>query len=385
MTQSIIASIDEPRTGLILSGGGSRAAYQIGVLRAIAEVLPKHQPNPFHVIAGTSAGALNAASLASHAWRFSTAVRSLEYVWNNLQSDHIYDPQSGNLLSSASGVLLSMLGTTKTNDQPVALFDNQPLGKLLSRVIRFDRIQHNIDVGLLDAISVTCSAFGTGESVSFYQAMRGFDDWTGPHRIGRRARINLDHLMASSAIPLIFPAVKIGNQYYGDGAIRQLAPTSTALKLGARKLLVIGVSGNRTKSPLEDDMDEPPSMLQMIGHILNSAFVDTLENDLEFLRHMNDVLPLVSKQDKRSVNQHLHEIELLEISPSKELNLLANDYADELPKPLSRYIKPGGSGTILSLILFEKGFCRALMQLGYKDAMEKEQEIKAFFRLPDAA
>lgn len=382
MTESIIDHLDRPRTGLILSGGGSRAAYQIGVLRAIANVLPKHHPNPFNVIAGTSAGALNAASLASHAWRFSTAVRSLEYIWKNLRSDQIYDPQSGNLLGSASGVLLAMLGATKSNEKPVALFDNEPLEVLLSRVIRFDRIQHNIDVGLLDALSVTCSAFSTGESVSFYQGMRGYSDWSGPHRIGRRTQLGLSHLMASSAIPLIFPAVKIGPQYFGDGAIRQIAPTSTALKLGARRLCVIGVSGNRTKAPLEDEMDEPPSMLQIIGHILNSAFVDTIENDLEFLRHMNEVIPLVPPAAQTQLDNQLHEIELLEISPSKELNLLANDYQKELPKPLSRYIKAGGSGTILSLILFEQGFCRALIQLGYEDAMEKEREIKAFFRLP---
>ncbi len=381
MGNSILSHNDSPRTGLILSGGGSRAAYQIGVLRAIADVLPKHHPNPFHVISGTSAGALNATSLASHAWRFSTAVRRLEYVWNNLRSDQIYDPESGNLLGSASGVLLSTLGTSKTNDKPVALFDNQPLSTLLSRVIRFPRIQHNIDAGLLDAISVTCSAFSTGESVSFYQAMHGFQDWSGPHRIGRRAHITIEHLMASSAIPLIFPPVKIGNRYFGDGAIRQLAPTSTALKLGARKLLVIGISGNRTKAPLEDEMNEPPTLLQMLGHIMNSAFVDTLENDIEFLRHMNSVLTLVPTNIREQLGPQLHEIELLEISPSKALNVLANEYADELPKPLSRYIKPGGSGTILSLILFEKGFCRALMQLGYEDAMKKEQEIREFFRL----
>ncbi|MCG8412790.1 MAG: patatin-like phospholipase family protein [Pseudomonadales bacterium] len=382
MAQSILANYDRARTGLILSGGGSRAAYQVGVLRAIANVLPKHHPNPFDVIAGTSAGALNAASLASHAWRFSTAVRSLEYIWKSLSSEQIYDPQSGNLLGGASNVLLSMLGANRPAEKPVALFDNSPLAKLLSRVIRFDRIQHNIDVGLLDAISVTASAYSTGESVSFYQAMKGFHDWSGPHRIGRRAQLDLHHLMASSAIPLIFPAVQIGQQYFGDGAIRQLAPTSTALHLGARRLLAIGVSGNRTKSPLEDEMHEPPGMLQMIGHILNSAFVDHLENDLEFLKHMNEVLPLVPAHSRSRIGRTLHEVELLEISPSKELNLLAMQHYEELPKPLSRYIKSGGSGTILSLILFEKGFCRALMQLGYEDAMEKETDIKGFLGLP---
>ena len=381
MTRPILPTSDEPRTGLILSGGGSRAAYQIGVLRAVAQLLPKDSPNPFHVISGTSAGALNAASLASHAWRFRTAVRSLETIWGNLTSEQIYDTQSGNLLTSASSIVLSALRGTRDKEKPLALFDNAPLALLLSRVIRFDRIQHNIDIGLLDALSVTASAYGSGECVSFYQAMQGFEDWSGPHRIGRRTALGLEHLMASSAIPLIFPPTRIGSQFYGDGAIRQLAPTSTALHLGARRLLAIGVSGNRTKDPLAEDMLEPPTLWQMVGHILNSAFVDTLENDLIFLRHMNEVIPYVPRRHQDKLSHHMYEVELLEISPSKELNLLAIEHYEDLPKPLSRYIKPSGSGTVLSLILFEQGFCNALMKLGYEDAMEQETAIREFFRL----
>ncbi|MDP6537413.1 MAG: patatin-like phospholipase family protein [Gammaproteobacteria bacterium] len=365
--------------GLILSGGGSRAAYQIGVLRVVANILPKHYSNPFDVISGTSAGALNAASLATHAQRLRTGVRTLEYIWKNISSEQIYDPQSGNLLSSASSVLLTMLGSKSNGGSRVALLNNSPLGDLLRRVIKFERIQRNIDIGLLDAVSVTASAYSTGESVSFYQAVRGIEDWQGPHRIGIRTELGLAHLMASTAIPVIFPAVQIDKQFFGDGAIRQLAPTSTAIHLGARRILAIGVSGNRTQSPLEDELTEQPSLSQIIGHILNSAFVDTLENDLEFLRHVNEVIPHVSKRAIRNNDIELTEVELLEISPSKQLNLLAMEYYDELPKPMSRYIKEESSGTMLSLILFEKGFCTALWQLGFDDAMAKEAEIRQFF------
>ncbi|MDA1370718.1 MAG: patatin-like phospholipase family protein [Proteobacteria bacterium] len=375
---SILTNLEEQRIGLILSGGGARAAYQIGVLRAVANILPKHAPNPFHVISGTSAGALNAVSIATHAQRLRTGVRTLEYIWKNISSDQIYDPNSGNLLSSASSVLLSMLGS-KPNGNQVALLNNEPLAGLLSRVIKFDRIQRNIDAGLIDAVSVTASAYSTGESVSFYQAVKGIKDWQGPHRIGIRHELSLHHLMASAAIPIFFPARQIDNQFYGDGAIRQLAPTSTAIHLGARRLLAIGVSGNRTMAPLADEMKEEPSLLQIVGHILNSAFVDTLENDLEFLRHMNEVIPLVPERAIRKHGIELIEVDLLEISPSKELNLLAMEYYDELPKPMSRYIKPGSSGTMLSLILFEKGFCTALWQLGFEDAMAKEADIRRFF------
>lgn len=367
--------------GLILSGGGARAAYQIGVLRAIATILPKHAANPFDIISGTSAGALNAVSLATHAQRLRTGVRTLEYIWTNLSSDQIYDTSSTNLLGSVSSIIMPRLGNRNGNGS-VALLNNAPLGVLLNRVLKFERIQRNIDRGLLDAVSVTASAYSTGESVSFYQGVKGLNDWEGPHRIGRRADLDLQHLLASSAIPVVFPAVKIGEQYYGDGAIRQLAPTSTALRLGARKILAIGVSGNRTKQPLEDAQSEPPSLQQILGHILNSAFVDTLENDLEFLRHMNDLLPHVPERTRRKHNIELNEVELLEISPSDELNILAQEHYDELPRAMARYIKPESSGTVLSLLLFEKGFCTALYELGYRDAMEKETAIRKFFNLP---
>ena len=366
--------------GLILSGGGARAAYQIGVLRAVANILPKNASNPFDVISGTSAGALNAVSLATHAQRLRTGVRTLEYIWTNINSDQIYDTNSARLLSSASSVLLPMF-SSKQPESSLSLLDNSPLAALLKRVIKFNRIQRNIDCGLLDAVSVTASAYNSGESVSFYQGVKGLHDWEGPHRIGRRAELGIQHLMASSAIPIVFPAVKLGDMFFGDGAIRQLAPTSTAIHLGARKLLAIGVSANRTKKPLEDVQLEPPSLQQILGHILNSAFVDTLENDLEFLRHMNAVLPHIPERTRKRHNIKLQEVELLEISPSAELHTLAQEHYAELPRSMTRYIKPNSSGTVLSLVLFEKGYCTALYDLGYRDAMEKESAIREFFEL----
>ncbi len=375
---SLLPKPDQQRIGLILTGGGARAAYQVGVLRAIATTLPKLAKNPFHVIAGTSAGALNAASLATHAHHLRTAVRTLETIWKNISSDMVYDLHSANLLSSASGLVLNML-SAKNSDNAVALLHNAPLAELLARVIKFNRIQHNIDIGLLDALSITASAYSSGESVSFYQAIKNIEDWQGPHRIGVRTQLGLEHLMASAAIPVIFPAVKLGAQYFGDGAIRQLAPTSTAMHLGARRLLAIGVSGNRTRSPLEDELTEQPSLSQILGHILNSAFVDALENDLEFIRHMNAVNPLVPKPVIERNSIHMNKIDLLEISPSRELNVLAMEHYHELPKTMTRYIKEGSSGTLLSLILFERGFCGALCQLGFEDGMEKEGRIRDFF------
>lgn len=367
------------RIGLLLSGGGARAAYQVGVLRAIAELLPKNASNPFHIISGTSAGALNATSLACHAHRLRTGVKLLEHLWKNISSDQIYTPQSGKLLGSASILLLSSL-RNKRADVPRSLLDNSPLLELLQRVLKLHKIQKNIDRGFLDALSITASTYSTGESVSFYQGMNGLTDWEGPHRIGRRGQLSLLHLMASSALPVLFPAVKIGNQFYGDGSARQLAPTSPLIHLGATRLLVIGVSGNRLKAPLEDTMSAPPSISQIIGHMLNSAFVDTLDNDLEFLRNMNDVLEHMPEGNRNREKISAQKIGLLEISPSKEINILASEFYDELPKQMAKHIKPETSGTLLSLVLFEKGFCNALWKMGYEDALSKESEIKEFFR-----
>ncbi|MBL4573598.1 MAG: patatin-like phospholipase family protein [Gammaproteobacteria bacterium] len=362
------------RVGLLLSGGGARAAYQVGVLRAIAELLPKNASNPFHIISGTSAGALNAASLACHAHRLRTGVKLLEHLWKNISSEQIYTLQSGKLLGSASVLLLSSV-----LDVPRSLLDNSPLLELLQRVLKLNKIQRNIDRGLLDALSITASSYNTGESVSFYQGMKGLADWEGPHRIGRRDLINHSHLMASAALPALFPAVKIGNQFYGDGSVRQLAPTSTPIHLGAKRLLVVGVSGNRLKTPVDDKVTAPPSISQIIGHMLNSAFVDTLDNDLEFLRNMNDVLKHMPDKIRNSGRVSAQHIELLEISPSKEINILATEFYDELPKQMAKHIKPDTSSTLLSLVLFEKGFCSALIKMGYEDALAKESEIKQFF------
>lgn len=375
---SLIPPRDIRKTGLILSGGGARAAYQVGVLRAVANLLPKSAPNPFQVISGTSAGALNAVAIAANAQRLRTGVRTLEHIWQTIDSNRVYSPYAGNLLTSASGLLLSVLNGKKP-ESAVALLNNMPLQELLARVIRFDRIQRNIDLGHLDAIAVTASAYSTGESVSFFQAMQGIKEWQGPHRIGVNTRLHLNHLMASTAIPVIFPAVAIENQYFGDGAVRQIAPTSTAIHLGAKRILAIGVSANSSKKPLENEMLEQPSLLAILGHIMNSAFVDTLENDLEFLRHINEIVPMVPLKTAQDKQLSVSKVNLLEISPSQELNLIAMDHYQELPKPMARYIKEDSSGSLLSLILFESGFCKALCDLGFHDALEKETEILEFF------
>lgn len=374
---SFLAASDKLPTGLILSGGGARAAYQVGVLRALARLLPERAPNPFDIICGTSSGALNAAVLATEAECLQNGVNSLSEIWGNISSDAVYEPMAGNLFVSVSNLMFSIVaggGASRAS----AFLDNKPLRKLLKRKLELDKIQRNIDRGLLDALGITTSAYGTGASVSFYQAVKGIEDWAGPHRIGRRCKLGIKHLMASCAIPLLFPAVSIEGQYYCDGAVRQVSPASPALRLGARRLFVVGVSGNRSKAGSDESLTEEPSSYQVLGHIMNGAFVDTLENDLDVLRRINRIASRSGRPGRSSADSRA-PVEFLEISPSERVNQLAVEYYDELPKGMARYIKQDSSSTMLSLILFEQGYCNRLADLGFHDAMAKEDEIREFF------
>jgi len=375
------AATNKPRFALVLSGGGARAAYQVGALRGVAMVLGKDSPNPFQIIAGTSAGALNAAALASHAQRFRTAIRTLEYVWKHLQSNQVYRLDSAGLISSASNWVFSFMSSRRRRT-PVSLLNNEPLEDLLYHVLKLGRIKANMEAGHLESLSITASGYTTGDSVSFYQTCRDeIRDWHRPHRRGVRTDLTHKHLLASTAIPTLFPAVNIGHRYYGDGAIRQLAPLSPAIHLGADRILAIGVSGNLTprEVPADDNINHP-SLSQIIGHILNSAFVDTLESDMEVLRRYNAMLPHCAAGSALGIRP----IELLEITPSQDLNQLAREHFRLLPRALRMFIRDTGSNTVLSLLLFEKLYCEALMDLGISDAMAQREQIRNFFRVPSA-
>lgn len=383
----------QEKKALVLSGGGARASYQVGVLRAIANLLPKDASNPFQIITGTSAGALNAASLATHAQRLRTGVRTLEYIWGNIDSSQIYKLDSTSLISSASNWVFSFLANRRHNT-PTSLLDNEPLETLLAKVIKFDRIQRSIDAGYLQALAITASGYTSGESVSFFQGATEIDNWQRSHRVGLRTALSLEHLLASTAIPTLFPAVRINREYFGDGAIRQLAPLSPAIHLGANRILAVGVGSNKPNRPPKDASPEHPSLGQILSHILNSAFVDTLTSDLETMRRLNTLVSQLNAQKREPVTttakdtetdtdtpvEKLRRIDLLEISPSQNLNNIASEHFDDLPRALRLFVNESGSSAILSLLLFEKTYCQRLIDLGFHDAMEKESEIIAFFK-----
>lgn len=374
----------EKRTGLVLSGGGARAAYQVGVLKAIAAFLPRKSPNPFDIICGTSAGAINAAVIATRAVHFRSGILNMEQVWRNFSADRIYRSDILGILGSTyrwAGSLFGLGG----KDDAIALFDNTPLRRLLSNVIPFEKIQLALDEGHLQAVSVTASSYSSGESITFFQALKEFDGWSRVRRVGKPAVLMLDHLIASSAIPVFFPAVKIDGHYYGDGAVRQLAPISPALHLGAGRIMIIGVSGNAAfKTEVAEDMCHP-SLAQIAGHLLNSAFLDSFDGDIERMERINKTISLipVEKLDENQI--HLRKVGVLVISPSQPLDAIAAKHIKDLSRTMRFLMGRAGAtesrgASILSYLLFEKGFCRELIQLGYTDALSQKQEIVDFFQ-----
>lgn len=374
----------DKKTGLILSGGGARAAYQVGVLMAIADLVPRGTRNPFPIICGTSAGAINAAALAAHAHNYRMGVKGLERVWANITAEQVYRTDVYSFLKSLFRWVVSstVSGSTPVNS---ALLDSRPLRKLLDLVVNFARIEEGLKNGDLHALSITASSYSTGESVAFYQANKELEEWQRARRIGRRSMIGVEHLLASSAIPILFPAQEVEGRYYGDGALRQLAPVSPALHLGAERLLVIGVSGN-VSADHRRDLRGYPSLAQVLGHILNSLFVDSLEGDVERLERINRTLSAIPTKVREQQGIALREVDVLKIYPSQPIDEIAAQHIRELPGTLRFFLRGSGAtrspgASAVSYLLFEPGFTRSLMSLGYRDAMNREEELRAFLEL----
>ncbi|HET8730277.1 MAG TPA: patatin-like phospholipase family protein [Moraxellaceae bacterium] len=373
---------------LVLSGGGARAAYQVGVLRAIADLLPSDYPNPFDIICGTSAGGLNAAGLATHACCLQDGVSMLESVWGEFRTHQVYRTDVAGVLARAWRFITTMVFGRMRRDLPVSLLDNSPLRDLLQQRLTMSNVQDGIDSGHLRALCITASGYSSGESVSFFQGVSSLDTWRRSRRIGVNTEISIDHLMASAAIPIFFPAVRVNREFFGDGALRQLSPMSPALHLGAERVLVIGVGGQSHRQVREKTVAYP-SIAQVVSHIMNSSFVDSLEADVERLTRINRTLSLIP-DEVRTAQTSLRQVEVLVMSPPAEvLDAIAMRHARLLPPIIRLFVQGSGathrSGSgVLSYLLFEAAYCQDLMELGYHDGHGRREEIRRFLGLHEA-
>jgi NTE family protein len=369
------------RTALVLPGGGARSAYQVGVLKAIASWYPPGAPLPFRVLCGTSAGSILAAGLAAYAARFRGGTAMLDRVWRSFRVGQVFRVDRPTMLRTGIHLVLALASAGLLLSPPRSLFDNTPLRRLLEWRINFARIRQSLDAGYLDAIAITATSFGSGESVSFVQAAEGFRPWARAGRRGIAAELGLDHLMASAAVPFLFPSVTMEGEPYGDGAMRQLTPLSPALRLGAERILVIGVR-EPARAPLGAAMDGPPSLGQLFGFMLDTLFMEGLQSDLEGLQRTNELL---CREPGRAASG-LRHIEPLVVLPRADLSAVASRHMGELPRSLRTLLRAMGAsrtagGQLTSYMLFESGYTRALIELGRQDAESRREEISAFLGL----
>ena len=372
-------------TGIVLSGGGARAAYQIGVLHAIAHMLARTSTTPFRVICGTSAGAVNAAFLAADADNFRRGVARLLRLWRNIEVRHVYKADFGAVSAHGMRWLASVLVGRRGPTRTASMLDSSPLRSLIERELDLDRVAGHIAAARLHALSINATSYTTGHAVSFFQGASTIEPWQRTRRRGERAIIGVEHLLASSAIPFIFPAARVDDDFYADGSVRQIAPLSPALHLGARRMLVIAVGQFIGQQPAPAQSQKPPhypSFAQVAGHALSSIFLDNLGADLERLQRLNQVLNLVPRTIQEA-HPEIVRVDALVVGPSRDLGQLAVRHADRLPTGV-RYLLRGlgateGTGAnLLSYLLFDRKYCRELLALGYSDAMARRDEIGAF-------
>ena len=371
------------KAGLVLAGGGARAAYQVGALKALKEMLPDPKVNPFPIICGTSAGAVNAGALAVNADDFGRAVDNLLEVWHNFEPHHVYRADFPGVFANSTRWFAGFLFGAFLKNRRISLLDNRPLAALLGRYLDFARIERNIQTAALDAVAITCSGYTSGQSCSFFQGAERFEGWRRSQRIGIKTQLAVEHLMASSAIPFLFPAYHLNREFFGDGSMRQIAPVSPALHLGADRVVVIGTAKIRNDSPDRTRGDLYPTLAQIAGHVMNSIFLDSLAVDLERLERINRTVSCVPPDALRKMGLTLHHVDVLVLTPSEPLDGIAVKHVRSLPWAIRFLLRSVGAmrrggANLASYLLFEQGYCRELIELGYNDTIKRREEVEAF-------
>lgn len=376
------------KVGLVLSGGGARGAYQAGVMKAVTEIASTGAPSlPISVITGISAGAINTAFMAA-TWNDPLkSCRDLAETWGQLTTDMIFRTDIMSLGHIGARWLAdTAFGNLRRRKKAHSLLDTQPLRELLSEKIPVERIQEQINKGHLEATAITAMDYNSANSVTWVQGRDGIKLWDRNRRESHLAKITIEHVMASSAIPLFFPSVKVDDTYYGDGCLRNTAPLSPAIHLGADKLIVVSVRRPDFLAPAPAPLMTEPSVARVLGVMMNAVLLDAIEVDMERMARVNNTLKSVPAHILKDMS--LRPVEYLWIRPSQDIGHLAAGKYEKLPN-IMRYLIGGlGGGSLesselTSYLLFDPEYCGKLIELGYQDAMSNRDEIKRFLAAPN--
>jgi NTE family protein len=381
--------------GIVLTAGGARGAYQAGVLKWIGERRPwSDGPSPFPIVAGASAGAINGAMLACGAQELGAATRALAKLWEGLRIGDVFRTDLASL-ACTTGTLARgfLLGRLSPRTGTRALLDASPLRALLERALPLARIAGAIDAGALHALAISATSYRSGRSFAFVQGQPGCRLWQRRRRVALATEIRTPHICASAAIPILFAPVCVplagAETYFGDGALRLVSPFSPAIRLGATRVLAIGVRCTESAARLwsaehagGDDQASlfPPPLSQICGVFLNAIFLDHLDADLDHLERMNEIARAQAGAQPREPMRH---VEPMVLYPSQDLAEVALLHERRMPWLLRRILEGLGapdqqSAELLSYMMFDSSYTRALVDLGYRDAARRADELEAF-------
>ncbi|HTY02412.1 MAG TPA: patatin-like phospholipase family protein [Rhodocyclaceae bacterium] len=374
------------RTALVVSGGGARAAYEVGVLKAIRELAPPRGRSPFSIYCGVSGGAINAASMALSVDDFGAGVDRLETLWSQLHADQIYRADPLGVAMSGGRWLAALTAGWIFGAGPRALFDNAPLRDLLGKQLDFSRLEGLINSQALRALSISCSGYTSGQCVSFFQGRADLEPWQRPQRAGAHVALGIDHVIASMAVPFLFPAERLHREFFGDGAMRELAPLSPAVRLGASRILVIGSGRMADVNSQRWHGRGRPTLAETAGHVLSGIYVDRVSADIERMAQINRLAARIPAEVRARENLPWRPVDLMVIEPSERPDALAANLADELPIAVRTLLRGMGvrnnaGGAFLSYLMFEAAYTTRLIAQGYRDAMAQRGEIRVFLDL----